>query len=126
MLKRLYKDSISNVSLEAASHSLLKCGSPRTRRSRKRSAVKIDRLSRFLTLFLEISVAAVISLTITNALKLRVTISLALKVVIRTTEVVEVVEVVVAVAKVAKVETEEALNSLVLDPILSSKLHQCP
>jgi hypothetical protein len=72
-------------------------------------------------------VEAVISLTITNnALKLRVTINLALKVETRTIEVVEVVEVVLAVAKVAKVETEEALNSLVLDPILSSKLHQCP
>jgi hypothetical protein len=64
-------------------------------------------------LFLEILVL-VSHLTISNALKLRVTINLALKVVTRTTEVTtEAAAVVVAVAKVAMAAIEEALNSQV-------------
>jgi hypothetical protein len=43
MLRRLSKDLISSISLVDQSLSLLRCGSPRKKRSRKKDAVRIDR-----------------------------------------------------------------------------------
>ncbi len=52
MLRKPSKDSISSTSLEAPDPSVLRCGSQRKKRNKRRSAVRTDRPSNFSVPFL--------------------------------------------------------------------------